>query len=360
MATSELGVGIIGLGASGGWAAQAHVPALRAVDGLALRALAASTRASAEAAAAEFGVDLAFDDPAALAGCDDVDLVVIAVKVPQHRELVEAAIAAGKNVLCEWPLGNGLAETEDLAAAASSAGLRGFVGLQARSAPAIRYVRDLIADGYLGTVLSSSLIGSGGNWGPVIDSRNAYTLDRANGATMLTIPFGHTIDAVSMTLGEFTDLTATTAIRRPEVLNQDTGELLPSTVADQIAVSGVLESGAVLSAHYRGGQSRGTNLLWEINGTEGDLMITADTGHLQMATTTIRGAQGSGQMQELVVPSSYHLVEPTALTPRAVNVANAYAQIHRDITDGKAVAPTFADAALRHRFLDRVEHCAVP
>jgi len=40
-------------------------------------------------------------------------------------------------------------------------------------------------------------------------------------------------------------------------------------------VSGVLQCGAPLSMQLRGGLPRGTRLLWEINGTEGDLRITA-------------------------------------------------------------------------------------
>lgn len=61
--------------------------------------------------------------------------MVVSVKVPHHLELVMAALAAGKNVLSEWPLGNGTAEAEKMAAFASSRNLRGFVGLQARLAP---------------------------------------------------------------------------------------------------------------------------------------------------------------------------------------------------------------------------------
>ena len=50
----------------------------------------------------------------------------------------------------------------------------------------------------------------------------------------------------------------------------------PKNAEDQILVIGQLESGAAASVHYRGGLSRGTNLLWEINGTEGDIQVTAD------------------------------------------------------------------------------------
>src|SRR5207253_4259258 len=63
-----------------------------------------------------------------------------------------------------------------------------------------------------------------------------------------------------------------------------TGERKPMTADDQVCVSGLLESGAALSIHYRGGRSRGTNLLWEINGTEGDLQLTAAGGQDRKST----------------------------------------------------------------------------
>jgi predicted dehydrogenase len=42
-----IGVGIIGLGATRGWAGLAHVPALAALEGFELRALSASSSESA-------------------------------------------------------------------------------------------------------------------------------------------------------------------------------------------------------------------------------------------------------------------------------------------------------------------------
>jgi hypothetical protein len=50
-------------------------------------------------------------------------------------------------------------------------------------------------------------------------------LDRGNGATMLTIPFAHTLDALTMVLGELGDVTATMAVRRPLVRHVETGRL---------------------------------------------------------------------------------------------------------------------------------------
>ncbi|MFO1193633.1 MAG: Gfo/Idh/MocA family oxidoreductase [Rhodoferax sp.] len=115
----RLRVGIAGLQPGRSWAARAHVPALRALSGLyEIAGVANTSRARAEAAAAACGVARAFGSVAELCASPDVDIVAVTVKVPHHRELVKSAIDAGKHVYCEWPLGNGLAEAEELAALA--------------------------------------------------------------------------------------------------------------------------------------------------------------------------------------------------------------------------------------------------
>ena len=53
--------------------------------------------------------------------------------------------------------------------AASRRGIRHAVGLQGQVSPAINYAKDLIADGYIGRVLSATMIGCAPNWGPTID-----------------------------------------------------------------------------------------------------------------------------------------------------------------------------------------------
>lgn len=361
--TAPIGVGIVGLSAGAGWAGTAHVPALAALPGAyELRALSTSSPESAKAAGEKFGVPLAFGSVEELVERDEVDLVVVSVKVPHHLELVMAALAADKMVLSEWPLGNGTAEAEEMAAFATSRNLRGFVGLQARLAPPVRYLHDLVADGYVGQVLSTSVIASGPHWGATFDDRHAYLADRANGATLMSIPFGHTMDGLASVLGEFTQLSATLANRRPEIHHTGTGMTLQRNVDDQIAVTGLLESGAVASVHYRGGVARSTNFLWEINGTEGDLLVTGDSGHLQFGQVTIHGARGKAtELGELPVPARYDENVPALAHARdtmAYTVAHAYAQMHADLTQGTHTAPDFAHAVRRHRFLDHVEHAA--
>src|SRR5205085_6412902 len=155
--------------------AQAHVPALTSLaDAFGITALSTTRRESADAASELFGVPLAFDNHQELVDSPAVDVVAITVKVPYHLELATAALGAGKAVYCEWPLGNGLKEATQLAALARKKGVLAVAGLQARSAPAVAYVRDLIRQGYVGEVLSTTLIGSGMGWGPTVPPYNAY------------------------------------------------------------------------------------------------------------------------------------------------------------------------------------------
>src|SRR5207244_4532035 len=130
------------------WAARGHIPALHALpETFEIIGVANTSKASAETAAAASGLPRAFADVAELIAAPEVDIVTVTVKVPPHLEIVKAAIGAGKQVYCEWPLGNGLAEAEELAALARAKGVLGVVGTQARVAPEIEYLRHLIADG---------------------------------------------------------------------------------------------------------------------------------------------------------------------------------------------------------------------
>src|SRR5438309_7760454 len=123
-AAKKIRVGIIGANPDRGWAAQAHIPALKSLaDDFEITALSTTRRQSAEAAGKLFGVPNTFDNHQDLVNSPDVDVVVITVKVPYHLELVRAALEAGKAVYCEWPLGNGLKEAQTLAALAEKQGV---------------------------------------------------------------------------------------------------------------------------------------------------------------------------------------------------------------------------------------------
>jgi predicted dehydrogenase len=352
-ADGPIGVGIVGLSATGGWAARAHVPALAALDGIELRGLTASTADRGRAAAQAHGVP-AYASVEELARAADVDLVVVAVKVPHHRELVLPALEAGVPVLCEWPLAVDLREARALELAAR--GRPTFVGLQGRSSPTLRWLADLVSGGYVGDVLSATVVASSSGWGDPVPERLRYTLDRRLGATLLAIGFGHVIDVVSMVVGELEDVVATTATRRPRVPHAGTGDPVPMTAEDQIAVSGTLTGGAVLSVHHRAGLAAGPGFTLLVDGTEGTLQVTAPF-EPHIAPVTVRGARGRARPAELTPPDGFDVHGVPAGT--AVHAAlHAYAAVRDDLVHGTARAPDFAHAVRRHRLLDAVQRSA--
>lgn len=357
----RFGVGIVGLQAGRSWAARAHIPALRSLpDSYEIVGVANTTKASAERAAGELGLPTAFTDVAALIASADVDIVAVTVKVPHHLEIVKAVLAAGKHVYCEWPLGNGLAEATELAALARAGDAVAVVGTQAVASPTVRYLKHLIDDGHIGEILSTTLVGSDAVWSGVIpdEASAGYLLDATNGATMLTIPFGHTLAAVRHVLGDVTELSATLATRRTTALATDTGNTLPVTAPDQILVNGTLERGAPISVHYRGRQPRdGEGLQWEINGTDGDLRVTAPRAHTQLAPLTVHCARGDDDaFAPVEVPASYDA--GIANDPLVGNVARMYDDMARDVRDGTHTAPGFDDAVALHTVLDGIERSA--
>ncbi|MEA2551112.1 MAG: hypothetical protein QOE25_881 [Actinomycetota bacterium] len=360
MTGSTLGVGIIGVSPDRGWAAIAHIPAVRALPNYELRALSAHTAGSARAAGERFGVSAVFSDHQQLVTRPDIDLVAVTVKVPHHRELVSAALAAGKAVYCEWPLGRDLDDASAMTTLATEHGVRTVVGLQARQAPVIEFVQELLSDGYVGEVLSTTMVGLSVA-GDVIARPNAYMLDETNGANVLTIAAGHSLDILSYVLGEFADLSAVSDLRRPLITVEETAEQIVKTAPDQVAVIGTLTSGATATAHVREAVAGGTGFLWEINGTDGTLRITADEAQPQIFPLTVAGARGRKEPDELAVPAALTERWP-ALTglegAPAYNVGRAYAAFAADIDGGTHTVPDFADAVRRHELINVIERSA--
>ena len=359
-APSKLGVGIIGVSPTRGWAATAHIPALQALPNYEIRALSTSSAYSARAAGEAFGVSAVFADPEQLVTQPEIDVVAVTVKVPHHRALVSAALAAGKAVYCEWPLGRDLDDARAMAALAAEQGVRTVVGLQARQAPAIEFVQELLRDGYVGEVLSTTMVGLSIP-GDAVVKANAYMLDNANGANLLTIAVGHSLDTLNFVLGEFAELSAVSDLRRPLMTIEETGEAVAKTAADQIAVIGTLRSGAIASVHVREAVAGGTGFLWEINGTDGTLRITAAAPFPGIFPVSIAGAQGANEPAELAVPATLVQKWPELTSLHgapAFNVGRTYAAFAADIDNGTHTVPDFADAVLRHEVIAAIETSA--
>jgi predicted dehydrogenase len=355
MATSyKIRVGIVGASPNRGFASIAHIPALQALPEFEISAVCTTRQDSADAAAKHYGVPLAFWDAEKLAQHPDVDLVTVSVKVPDHYLPVMAAIEAGKHVYCEWPLGRNTDEAAQMLAAAERRGVRHAVGLQGQLSPAICYAKDLIAEGYVGRVLSATMIGCAPNWGPTID--RAYQADSANGANLLTITGGHTIDALCHCLGEFRELIAFVASQRDRIHVEETGELIAKTSPDQLVVNGIVGDGVVVSFQIRGGMNRGTAFLFEIHGEDGDLQLTATSrASMQRQELHVKGARGDAkELAELAIPDKYRWVPARVAPDSRYNVAQLYMRLAEGIRDGKPVTPGFHAAVARPQLLHAI------
>src|SRR5215831_8675333 len=328
-------VGIVGASPQS-WAAAAHLPALAHLDELTVTAVATTRPDSARAAAAMFGVRHALASADELAAHPEVDLVVASVKVPAHAAVIRAALAAGKHVYAEWPLGAGLAEASALADAAAAAGVVHAVNLQAYHSPGARFVADLLADGRIGPVESVSMTAAGDPLGGSRIPRSlAWSTEPAAGNNLLTVMAGHALAALERVAGPLADVSAVLANHHDRVVVAETGELIPNHVPGQLALHGRLGSGALLSLAIHGGSApTPSGFAITIAGADGALTITpAD-------------------------PGRYRLIAAGVPAGPAAHIAAVYREITLAITEGRPAHPGFDTAVHHHRTLAAIERAA--
>jgi predicted dehydrogenase len=357
-AADRIRVGIVGATVTpggSGWGAHAHVPALQALPELyEIKAVCTAHEETAKASAAAFGAELAFDDFDRMLAHPDVDLIVICVRAPDHYELTMRSLEAGQATFCEWPLGANLAEAEEMAEFARTARLSTFVGLQARSDPAVRYARELILDGYVGTPLVANM----SSFSSGVYERGKgriFQAWRQNGANPLTIGGGHSMDIVRFLLGDFTDLSAHITTQVRQWLDTDLGHPIDVDAPDTISVVARTHGGAETTMQIAAVPTGASEFRCEIYGTAGRLVLRTNPDAGQGQSRLLWGAKGKDALAELPVPDRLQLVPPTANAPRSVNVANAYARYAQARAAGQPCDPDFDAALGLHRIIDAIE-----
>jgi predicted dehydrogenase len=351
----KIRVGIVGATVTpggSGWGANAHVPALQTLPGYELKAVCTAHEDTAKASAEKFGADLAFHDMQEMVAHPDVDLVAVVVRVPWHKQLVMPALDAGKPVCCEWPLGANLADASEMANRAKSAGVPTLVGLQAQSDPAVMYARDIVANGDIGDIVTVNLSVIV-NAIPVRGDGRIWQGIRSNGANPMTIPGGHSIDALCHILGEFAEVSARVTTRITMWKHAVTGADFPVDAPDTVTATGVLKSGVevayqVASVPYN---ASGTRL--EIYGRKGTLVLTSNS--VNIGPSTLHLAIGEAAMAEITPPDRYRLIPADMAAGPGRNVAQAYARFASAMNSGKSEAPDFNDAIVRHTLIDAME-----
>jgi predicted dehydrogenase len=346
----EIRVGIVGANAETSWAKVSHVRAISGFPDLKLAAVATRSEQSAQEAAKAFGADRWFSDPLAMIQDDLIDVITISVKVPEHRELVLAALNAGKAVYCEAPLGRTVAEAEEMASAAGS--LHTAIGLQGRLNPAVRRAAQLISSGKIGRPLNARIVSTNIGFGPELPSSHDYFNKTSSGANLLTINGGHTLDLVEAVLGPIIEVDARTEILWPAVKLTDTGEESLRETADYVAVLGKTQSGAVFTADIYGGVApQDTRSSFEIRGSEAWLSLTSDHPYgIHAGDPTLRSNIPFVTPDEPAVSGGFMAT--------AINVGEVYAHLVRDLREDTYTTPGFEHALHNARLIDAVRRAA--
>jgi predicted dehydrogenase len=204
MSASEgLRVGFVG----SGWSDRVQIPVFR-LGGLKPHAIASAHRANAERVAATHHLPEVYDDWQALVTSDSVEIVSICTPPDLHAEIAVAALAAGKHVICEKPTALSVAEAEAMLAAAQAApGQLAIMDHELRFHPQRLHMRQLIKEGYIGSVLQARFDRLGSER---LDPKQPWSWgnDAARGGGMLGALGSHLLDLARWMIGRIESLTA--------------------------------------------------------------------------------------------------------------------------------------------------------
>jgi len=279
-----------------------------------------------------------FADPAAALSAPGVDAVVVATPNLNHKELVTAAARAGKHVMCEKPLALSLSDARDMHAAAVAAGVRHMTAFTYRFVPAMRHLKHLVDDGFVGRVLHLRAKRMQ-DW----DARPLGWRQTAAlaGTGELGDMLAHRLDFGHHLVGPIARVMA-----RLKQVHAVRGEK-PSDVDDWVGCVAEFESGATgvfessKTAAGRGDGATGQDIC-EVNGTEGSLIYELGDPH------HIRRARRGAAFERVAIPRE-RLTPPGS--PRDPDQGDPvqtfrYDQAYEFVTairEGRDCRPSFAD-----------------
>jgi predicted dehydrogenase len=212
----------------------------------------------------------------------------------------------------------------------------------------------LIDEDYIGEVLtcnmswyqSGSLNMDPGSW---------WRADKAAGANVFTVGFGHLIDALCMILGEFTEVSAVVETTVKEWKDSVSGRKKDVTAPDNIVVFGRLEGGTTISAHVASVPLHASGYRVEIYGRTGSLFLDASETS-SLGTLKLLGAKRENTKPvELKIPDRLTWSHEVAHIESALPVAQMWRRFALTLRDEKLDIPNFKTGLNRHRLMNSVE-----
>ena len=343
-----INVGVVGADPRG-FGARAHIPAVVSSPHLHLYAICTRHSETAEAAAELHGADRWFEGVDAMLEDGEVDLVTVAVRPSSHRSIVEASVATGTAVYCEWPLALNTVEAELMARSATDNAAPNAVGLQGRFSPALQRVRDLVASGAIGRPVdfSASLIQAPFQ----VDSDRVWLTRASEASGALYVSTAHVADIVQFVLGDFGALVADTATVRPSGVLGDSGEPMTWETHDTVRFIARLRMGISGLVEISNAASHAEGFFLRILGDAGQIEAKAPQ-YPQFSPVTLTITDPDGQSRTEAPPDIEGEAAPSSNVERALN---AFAL---SMAQETAFEPGFSDAVQLHRLLDAITESA--
>jgi predicted dehydrogenase len=142
-----------------------------------------------------------------------------------------------------------------------------------------------------------------------------WTAPPENFSSAIAIYTGHFLDMLFEGVGRPTEISALLVNQFPYVTIAGSGEVIPTTNPDQLALSARLPGSAVLAVHIEGGKRNGSGVQIDITGDEGDIRITNTSAFGNVGDDyVIEGAHGDDlPLARLEIPASYDWLPPSGL-----------------------------------------------
>jgi predicted dehydrogenase len=310
----------------------------------------------------------------------EIDLVDICSPGDTHAEIALAALAAGKHVLCEKPLANSVAEATEMAAAATrTTGVRVMCGFNYRRTPAVALMRQLVAEGRIGTLhhvravylqdwivdpafplvwrLRKEIAGSG-----ALGDIGAHIVDLTQFVTGRAIT---SVSALTSTFVRSRPLPSESSGLAAAGLSADRdgtafGEV---TVDDAALFLAQLDGGAVATyeaTRFATGHKNGLRI--ELNGSAGSLVFDFERMNELAFYDRARPGREGGFTRILVTESDHPFMAAWWPPGHGIGYEHTFTHQARDliaaIAAGEDPAPSFADALGVQLVLDAVERSA--